>query len=84
MGERQKRSDADTAKAVARGLNILAVRNRSIARKYMEYKRVPPAVITRVLDMPALRRAASEEQAESEAITPSSPPDPNAPHDGNE
>jgi hypothetical protein len=71
MNERQKRSDPDTAKAVARGINILAVRNRTLAKNYMEYKLVPPSVIARVLDHPASRRAPSAEQEISEAITPS-------------
>jgi len=71
MSERQKRADDDTAKAVARGLNILAVRNRSLARNYMEYKRVPAGVIARVLDYAAARRMQSTEQLSSEAITPS-------------
>lgn len=72
-GERQKRVDSRAANAVARGLNILAVRNRSLARNYMEHKRVPPEVIARVLDHPALRRRQSEDQLTSEAITPSAP-----------
>lgn len=71
MNERQKRSDQDTAKAVARGINILAVRDRTLAKNYMEYKRVPPSVIARVLDHPDSRRASSAEQDISEAITPS-------------
>lgn len=71
--ERQRRSDIGTAKAVARGVNILAVRNRALAQHYMEYKRVPPGVITRVLDYPLSRRTPSAEQAVSEAITPSPP-----------
>lgn len=70
---RQRRSDVETAKAVARGVNILAVRNRSLAQHYMECMHVPPAVIARVLDDPASRRAPSAEQAISEAISPSSP-----------
>jgi len=74
MSERQKRIDDVTAKAVARGINILAVRNRAVAQHYMEYKRVPARVITRVLDNPALRRVPSTEQLISEAITPSPPP----------
>ncbi|WP_084677059.1 hypothetical protein [Massilia niastensis] len=73
MSNRQNRSDVDTAKAVTRGINILTVRNRSVAQKYMEYKRVPPSVITRVLDNPSSRRMPSAEQLISEAITPSSP-----------
>lgn len=73
MNERQRRSDVGTANAVARGVNILAVRNRRLAQNYMEYKRVPSGVITRVLDDPALRRTPTAEQTISEAITPSSP-----------
>ncbi|MGW8392702.1 hypothetical protein [Pseudoduganella sp. HUAS MS19] len=72
MNERQRRSDTGTAKAVARGVNIQSVRNRALAQKYMEYRRVPPGVIARVLDMPLLRRAPSTDQMVSEAITPSS------------
>jgi hypothetical protein len=75
MGERQRRSDIGTAKAVARGVNILAVRNRALAQNYMEYKRVPSAVITRVLDDPSARRLPSTDQLISEAITPSDPLD---------
>lgn len=73
MNERQRRYDAVTANAVARGLNILAVRDARLARRYMEYKRVPAAVIARVLSEPALRRRESAEQAISEAITPDRP-----------
>jgi hypothetical protein len=73
MSERQKRTDIGTANAVARGINILAVRNRAVARHYMEYNHVPGTVIGRVLDNPAARRAPSAEQAVSEAITPSIP-----------
>jgi hypothetical protein len=76
MVERQRRNDICTAKAVARGLNILSVRNRSLAQKYMEFRRVPSVVITRVLDKPLLRRTPSTDQLESEAITPSSPQQP--------
>lgn len=72
MSERQRRVDCSTAKAVARGVNILAVRNRSLALNYMEYKRVPTGVILRVLDNPASRRMPSTEQLTSEAIAPSS------------
>lgn len=75
MSERQRRTDADTANAVTRGIYILAVRNRSLARNYMEHKHVPQHVIRRVLDEPAARRAPSPEQAISEAIVPSSPDD---------
>ncbi|WP_229632222.1 hypothetical protein [Pseudoduganella violaceinigra] len=74
MNERQRRSDTVTAKAVARGVNIQSVRNRALAQKYMEYRRVPSGVIARVLDKPLLRRAPSNDQLVSEAITPSSPP----------
>jgi|KBSMisStaDraftv2_1062788.scaffolds.fasta_scaffold202519_1 hypothetical protein len=73
MSERQRRVDGGTAKAVARGVNILAVRNRTLAQNYMEYKRVPSGMITRVLDNPASRRMPSTEQLISEAITPSQP-----------
>lgn len=73
MSERQKRTDGGTAKAVARGVNILTVRNRAVAQNYMEYKRVPSSVITRVLDNPASRRTPSTGELISEAITPSSP-----------
>lgn len=71
MVERQRRTDATTAKAVARGVNIMTVRNRKLAQEYMEYRRVPPDVIARVLDTPLLRRVASSEQLVTEAITPS-------------
>lgn len=71
MQERQRRSDEVTANAVARGLNILAVRNADVAQRYMEHKRVPPHVICRVLTQPILRRKVSPEQSLSEAITPS-------------
>lgn len=74
MSERQRRVDCSTAKAVARGVNILAIRNRSLALRYMEYKRVPMGVIVRVLDNPASRRTPSTEQLISEAITPSPHP----------
>ena len=70
MSERQQRSDAATANAVARGLNILAVRDAGLARRYMEHMQVPAPVIARVLACPDLRRRESTEQAESEAITP--------------
>ena len=73
MTARQQRVDAVTANAVARGLNILAVRNARLAQRYMEYKHVPAAVIARVLGEPALRRRESPEQAISEAITPDKP-----------
>jgi hypothetical protein len=71
MRERQMRFDEETAKAVARGLNILAVRGSIVAQRYMEHKRVPAAVIARVVNEPARRRRLSTEQATSEAITPS-------------
>lgn len=70
MSERQQRSDATTANAVARGLNILAVRNPAVARRYMEHMDVPSGVIERVLSRPELRRRESSEQSLSEAITP--------------
>lgn len=70
MSERQKRADIDTAEAVTRGVNILHVRDRSVAQNYMEYKRVPAHVIERVLDHPSLRRVPSPELARSAAITP--------------
>ena len=73
MSERQKRTDTDTANAVTRGINILAVRNRLLAQNYMEINNVPPGVIGRVLDHPASRRAPSAEQMISEAITPAPP-----------
>jgi hypothetical protein len=71
MQKRQRRSDEVTANAVARGLNILAVRNADVAQRYMEHKHVPPHVICRVLTQPILRRKLSPEQSISEAITPS-------------
>jgi hypothetical protein len=71
MQERQRRSDEVTANAVARGLNILAVRNADLAQRYMEHKDVPSEVICRVLTRPDLRRRLSLEQSISEAITPS-------------
>lgn len=75
MHERQRRADMATANAVARGLNILAVRDSSLARRYMEYKAVPEQVIGRVLAHPELRRRLSVEQSVTEAITPSPPSD---------
>lgn len=75
INERQRRSDETKANAVARGLNILAVRNAEIAERYMLHKQVPAHVIARVLDHPALRRRESADQSVSEAITPSSPDD---------
>ena len=73
MNQRQRRVDTDTANVVARGVNILFVRGRPVARHYMEYKHVPPDVIERVLDQPGLRRTPSAEQLRSEAITPFPP-----------
>ena len=71
MQERQRRSDEVTANAVARGLNILAVRDADVAQRYMEHKHVPSEVICRVLTHPGMRRRLSPEQSISEAITPS-------------
>jgi hypothetical protein len=76
MRERQMRFDVETAKAVARGLNILAVRGLIVAQRYMEHKRVPADVIARVVNDPARRRRLSAAQATSEAITPSKPAPP--------
>lgn len=73
MSERQRRRDIGTANVVARGVNILEVRDRTVARNYMEYKQVPSHVIARVLDAPDLRRLPSPQQAVSEALTPSRP-----------
>jgi hypothetical protein len=73
--ERQRRADEVTANAVARGLNILAVRDASLARNYMEFKDVPEHVIVRVLEWSELRRRESTGQSVSEAITPSAPED---------
>ncbi|MGF6274797.1 SOS response regulatory protein OraA/RecX [Massilia sp. UYP11] len=67
---RQRRNDEATANAVARGLNILAVRDGTQARRYMEHKSVPAAVIERVLQRPELCRRITPEQAVSEAILP--------------
>jgi hypothetical protein len=75
MNERQQRADTATANAVARGLNILEIRNPFLAKRYMEYKGVPAQVIARVLFHPGLRRRQSAEQSVSEAITPSLPSD---------
>jgi len=75
INERQRRSDEPTANAVARGLNILAVRNAELARHYMRHNNVPAHVIARVLGHPALRRRESAGQSVSEAITPSSQDD---------
>lgn len=73
--QRQRRSDEPTANAVARGLNILVVRNADLARRYMQHKDVPNHVIARVLAHPDLRRRESAGQSVSEAITPSVPDD---------
>ncbi len=67
---RQRRSDETTANAVARGLNILTVRDAIQARRYMEYKNVPASVIERVLERPDACRRLTPEQAVSEAILP--------------
>jgi SOS response regulatory protein OraA/RecX len=67
---RQRRSDETTANAVARGLNILAVRDATQARRYMEYKNVPSSVIERVLQSPDACRLLTPEQEVSEAILP--------------
>lgn len=75
MNQRQQRTDIDMANAVARGVNIFEMRGPSIARHYMRHKGVPDAVIDRILDVRALRRAPSPEQAVSEAITPTPPDD---------
>jgi hypothetical protein len=75
LNERQRRNDEQTANAVARGLNILAVRDAEVARRYMQHKQVPDHVIERVLDHPGLRRQESAAQSVSEAITPSAPED---------
>lgn len=56
INERQRRSDEPTANAVARALNILAVRDAELARRYMRHKNVPDHVIARVLHHPALLR----------------------------
>ena len=68
---RQRRSDEPTANAVARGLNILAVRDADLASRYMQHKNVPRDVIARILGHPALRRRESAGQSVSEAISPS-------------
>ena len=75
INERQRRSDEAAANAVARGLNILEVRDAELARRYMRHKRVPDHVIDRVLVHPELRRRKSADQSVSEAITPSAPDD---------
>jgi hypothetical protein len=71
--ERQRRNDEPTANAVARGLDILEVRDAALARHYMQYKDVPDHVIARVLGHPEMRRRESAAQSVSEAITPSAP-----------
>lgn len=73
--QRQRRSDESTANAVARGLNILAVRNAEVASRYMRYKNVPDHVVGRVLHHPAQCRRENARQLVSEAITPSLPDD---------
>jgi hypothetical protein len=67
---RQRRRDQATANAVARGLNILSVRDAMVARRYMEHKHVPESVIERALTQPGQRRKLTPEQCVSEAITP--------------
>jgi hypothetical protein len=73
MNKRQKRTDIGTANVVTRAINILAVRNRSLAQNYMECNDVPAGVVERVLDQPGSRRAPSAEQVISEAIPPAPP-----------
>lgn len=68
--QRQRRHDQTTANAVARGLNILSVRDAVVARRYMEHKHVPESVIERTLTQPKQRRKLTPEQYVSEAITP--------------
>jgi hypothetical protein len=75
LNERQRRTDESTANAVARGMNILGVRNAELAKRYMEHKHVPAHVIARVIERPELRRHESTGQSVSEAITPSVPDD---------
>ena len=75
MSERQRRSDIDTANAVARGVNIQDVRGPVLAWRYMRYKGVPDTVIGRVLADRSSRRDPSPEQIISEAITPLPPSD---------
>lgn len=70
MPVRQRRRDETTANAVARGLNILAVRDAVQARRYMEYKSVPPHVIERVLQHGGTCRKPTPAQEVSEAIMP--------------
>ena len=76
MSERQRRTDEATANAVARGLNILGVRNAALAQRYMRHMGVPDAVIARVIAEPEARRRESVGQSVSEAITPSPTGDP--------
>jgi hypothetical protein len=71
MSDRQRRTDEATANAVARGLNILGIRDSTLAQRYMRHMGVPDAVIIRVVTEPEARRRESAEQAVSEAITPS-------------
>ena len=68
--QRQRRHDQATANAVARGLNILSVRDAAVARRYLEHKQVPETVIERTLSQPGQRRKLTPEQCVSEAITP--------------
>lgn len=68
--QRQRRHDQATANAVARGLNILSVRDAFVARRYMEHKHVPESVIARTLTEPGQRRKLTPEQTVSEAILP--------------
>jgi hypothetical protein len=75
MSERQRRTDVAMANAVARGVNILGVRNALLAQRYMRYKGVPEAVIARVIAEPEARRSQSPAQSVSEAITPGPPDD---------
>ena len=70
LEQRQRRKDRATANAVARGLNILSVRDAVVARRYMEHKHVPESVIERTLSQPGQRRKLTPEQYVSEAITP--------------
>jgi hypothetical protein len=76
MSERQRRTDETTAKAVARGINILGIRDSALAQRYMRHMGVPDAVIARVIAEPDARRRQSAEQSVSEAITPSPQGDP--------
>jgi hypothetical protein len=76
MIERQRRTDDTTANAVVRGLNILGIRDATLAQRYMRHMGVPDAVIARVIAEPEARRRQSAGQSVSEAITPSPPGDP--------